>query len=113
MVVLNKKGFELPRVEREKFILLMRLGLEYNRDRGVFCVSSYNNIEKLRDAVASILNVEEVAFSQSCSICGKDFPCAGCKYYESCDTKNLPFECVCQQCLREGKQLEEKKLVRA
>jgi len=103
MVVLNKKGFELPRVEREKFILLMRLGLEYNRDRGVFCVSSYNNIEKLRDAVASILNVEEVAFSQSCSICGKDFPCAGCKYYESCDTKNLPFECVCPECLREGK----------
>jgi len=107
MVVLNKKGFKLPRVEKEKFILLLRLGLEYNREQGVFCVSSYNNIEKVRDAIANILNADEITFAQSCSICGKDFPCLGCKYYESCATKNLPFVCVCPQCLREEKPLDK------
>jgi hypothetical protein len=107
MVVLNKKAFRLPRVEKEKFILLLRLGLEYDREQGTFGVNSYNNVEKLTDAIANILNVEEVSFAQSCILCGKDFPCAGCKYYDSCATKNLPFHCVCPQCLKEGNSLED------
>ena len=45
MVVLNKKGFRLPRVEKEKWLLLLRLGLEYNREQGTYCVVSYNNVE--------------------------------------------------------------------
>lgn len=106
MAVLSKKGFRLPRVEKEKFILLLRLGLEYNREQGIFYVGSYNNIEKLRDTIANILNVEEVTFAQSCVLCGRDFPCLGCKYCESCATKNLPFECVCPQCLKQGKPRE-------
>jgi hypothetical protein len=107
MVVLNKNAFRLPRVEKEKFILLLRLGLEYNREQGTFCVSNYNNVEKLTDTIASILNVEEVSFAQACVLCGKDFPCAGCKYYESCATRSLPFKCVCPQCLKKGKPNEE------
>ena len=108
MVVLNKKAFRLPRVEKEKFILLLRLGLEYDREQGTFCVANYNNIEKLTDTLTSILNVDEVAFAQMCIACGKDFPCADCKYLDSCATKNLPFQCVCPQCLREAQGSEEK-----
>ena len=103
---MNKKGFRLPRVEKEKFILLLHLGLEYNRVQGVFSVSNYNNIEKLMDTIANILNVEAVTFAQTCFSCGNDFPCNSCKYYELCDTRNLPFKCVCPQCLREEKPLE-------
>jgi hypothetical protein len=106
VAVLNKKAFKLPRVEKEKFILLMRLGLEYNREQGVFSISSYNNIEKLMDTIGSILNTE-VVFLQSCTRCGKDFPCGDCKYTDLCTTKNLPFSCVCPQCLRDRKQFEE------
>jgi hypothetical protein len=106
VTVLNKKAFKLPRVEKEKFILLLRLGLEYNREQGVFSISSYNNIEKLMDTIASILNTE-VVFLQNCTRCGKDFSCGGCKYNELCTTKNLPFSCVCPQCLRDRKQFEE------
>ena len=107
MVVLDKKAFRLPRVEKEKFILLLRLGLEYNREQGTFCVSNYNNVDKLTDAIASILNVQEVGFAQTCITCGKEFPCSDCKYLDSCATKNLPFQCVCPQCLREGRASEE------
>jgi len=104
--ILNPKGFKLPRVEKEKFILLMHLGLDYNREQGVFSVKSCNNIEKLMDTMSSILGTE-VVFLQTCTRCGKAFSCSDCKYVDSCATKNLPLSCVCPQCLRERKQFEE------
>ncbi len=108
MVVLNKKAFRLPRVEKEKFILLLRLGLEYNREQGMFRVGNCNNIEKLMDTLSEILKDNNVSFLQTCILCGKDFPCQDCKYGEKCDTRNLPFHCVCPRCLEEGKSFEEK-----
>ena len=51
VTVLNPKGFKLPRVEKEKFVLLIRLGLDYNRERGLYSLKNYNNIEKLIDTV--------------------------------------------------------------
>jgi hypothetical protein len=109
VLVLNKKAFKLPRLEKEKFVSLMRLGLYYNRDTGLFSVESYNNIEKIMEVVGAILG-SEVVFLQSCTSCGKDFPCANCNYYEICTTKNLPFSCVCSSCLRKRKQSEEHSL---
>ncbi len=106
VIALNKKGFKLPRLEKEKFVSLMRLGLEYNRDTGLFSVKSYNNVEKVIEAVSAILG-SEVVFLQCCTRCGKDFACGDCVYGESCATKNLPFSCVCSQCLRDRKQFEE------
>ena len=107
MVVLNKKAFKLPRVEKDKFILLLRLGLDYDRVQGTFCVKSYNNIEKLTDTIANILNANEVTFAQTCAICDRNFPCSECKYLDLCATKNLPFQCVCPQCLKDGKTFKE------
>ncbi len=106
MVVLNKKAFRLPRTEKEKFVLLLRLGLQYDRINGTFSVGNYNNIEKLMGTIAEILH-DDVGFMQSCLICGRDFPCIECKYYEMCETKNLPFKCVCGRCLEEGKVIQE------
>ena len=105
VTVLNKKAFELPRVEKEKFVLLLHLGCEYNREQGVFSIKSYNNIEKLMDTIGGILDAE-VVFLQSCIRCGKDFACGDCKYDELCTTKNLPFGCVCPQCLTDRKHFE-------
>ena len=104
MAVLDPKGFKLPRVEREKFILLMNLGLDYSRERGVFSIKDCNNVEKLMDTLAGIL--ETVVFLQSCTRCGKNFPCSECKYNEQCSTRDLPLTCVCPQCLRDEKQFE-------
>ena len=101
MVTLNKRAFRLPRLEKEKFVLLMRLGLEYNRDAGTFKVSNCDNIEKLLGVLSEILKGENVSFTQTCLGCGKDFPCTECTYYELCETKNLPFSCVCGKCLEE------------
>ncbi len=99
MVVLNKSCFRLPRVEREKFLLLMHLGLDYNSQKGCFSIKNYNNVDKLRDALRDILK-SDVVFTQTCVVCGLDFGCVSCKYAESCPTKDLPFTCVCPKCLR-------------
>ena len=104
--VLNKKAFKLPRIEREKFILLLNLGCEYNREQSVFSIKSFNKIEKLMDTISGVLKTELV-FLQSCTRCDKDFACGDCKYDELCTTKNLPFGCVCPQCLRDKKQFEQ------
>ncbi len=106
VLVLNPKGFKLPRVEKEKFLLLIRLGLDYNRDQALFSIKSYNNIEKLMETVSGVLS-SEVVFLQKCSRCGKDFPCRECNYNELCTTKDLPFSCVCPQCLRDRKHFEQ------
>ena len=106
MIVLNKNAFKLPHVEKEKFVNLLRLGLEYNRDKNVYLIKSYNNIEKLMDTISSILGVE-VVFLQNCIRCGKDFPCKECNYKDLCATKNLPFSCVCPQCLRNMKPKQD------
>ena len=76
MAVLDPKGFKLPRVEREKFIFLMNLGLDYSRERGVFSIKDCNNVEKLMDTLAGILGT--VVFLQTCTRCGKNFPCPEC-----------------------------------
>jgi hypothetical protein len=107
MVVLNKKSFTLPRVEREQFIRLMRLGMEYDRDKGTFSITSFGNIEAIVDTISNILN-GEILFLQNCLICDKDFPCSECRYLEFCVTKNLPFQCVCPQCLKNGKTPQQK-----
>ena len=103
---LNPKAIRLPRVEREKFVELMHLGLDYKREQGIFCIKDYNDIEKLMDAIGAILKTE-VAFMQNCTRCGRDFACSECKYIEMCATKNLPFTCVCPKCLRDRKQFEQ------
>jgi hypothetical protein len=107
MVVLNKKAFRLPRVDPEMFKLLMRFGLSYDRDSGTFRVANTNNIEKLVEALVEVLKDKSVCFTQSCLMCGKDFPCQECRYYELCDTRNMPLSCVCGKCLEEGKALLE------
>jgi hypothetical protein len=109
MVVLNKKGFKLPRIERERFITLIRLGLEYDNQKMLFSIKNYNNINQLRDMLQDILK-SEISFTQTCTACDIDFGCSTCKYTKTCPTKDLPFSCVCNQCLRPKKNLQQQKL---
>jgi hypothetical protein len=98
IIVLDKNGFKLPRFDKEKFVALTRLGVEYNSGLGLFSIKNFNNIDKITAAVSDILK-SPVVFLQSCLVCGKSFGCDKCKYGEKCATKNMPFTCVCPQCL--------------
>ncbi|MDR2203347.1 MAG: hypothetical protein LBE76_03425 [Nitrososphaerota archaeon] len=107
VVLVNKKGFKLPRVEKEKFMLLIRLGLEYNSQNMLYHIKNYNNINQLQDTLQGILK-SEIAFTQTCTKCNTDFGCSVCKYTKVCPTKDLPFNCVCNQCLRPKKHIQQK-----
>ena len=98
MKVLNKKSFKLPFVERGKFTKLMRLGLGYNRSQGTYHVENYNEVEKIIDIISDVLDGEKISFLQTCILCGKDFPCSDCKYNNLCETKDLPLQCICENC---------------
>lgn len=97
MRVLNKDGFKLPYLGRDRFIELMKMGLEFERGRNIFYVRDLNRAEEIKDALSGILK-KEIAFPQTCLICGKEFLCLECKYYETCPSKDLPFHCICKDC---------------
>ena len=73
MIVLNQKSFTLPRVEKNQFITLLRLGLEYNRTNGTYKINNFNNIKKLINTLSHILNEKELLFLQYCIVCKKNF----------------------------------------
>jgi hypothetical protein len=83
MVVLNKKGFKLPRLDPQTWGALMRLGLQYDRTQLTYSVVNCNNVDKLLESLSDILK-DDVSFTQTCLICGSDFPCQECRYFELC-----------------------------
>jgi len=101
MLVLNKRGFKLPRLEREKFVELVRGGVGYQN--GFFFIKDPN--EKILSTISAVLQ-ENVAFTQTCTICRKEFPCGDCTYYSLCQTRDLPLQCLCQNC-RSGQDIYE------
>lgn len=95
MQVLNRKSFKLPFVGKDKFVRLTRVGLGY--DGGSFHVRDNNNVEKIVDIISDVLG-EKVSFFQTCVLCGQDFLCSGCRHQDLCPTKDLPLQCICENC---------------
>ena len=101
---LNKRPFKLPYIEKEIFVKLVRLGVNYNRSQGSYQIRKYNDVEKILDIISDIL-AQKVSFLQMCILCEKDLLCSDCRYYNACSTRDLPLQCVCQRCLKSGKLL--------
>jgi len=99
MRALNKQRFKLPYLGTERFKELRRIGISYKR--GSFSIADLNNVEKTKEILSEILN-EKVVFTQTCLICRKEFLCTECKYYEYCQSRDLPFHCVCKNCFQKN-----------
>jgi hypothetical protein len=100
MKALNKQGFKLPYIGTDGFKELRRAGVNY--ERGRFSIGELNNVENVKLLLSEILG-EEIAFTQTCLICGKEFLCSECKYYDSCPSRDLPFHCICKSCSKKNK----------
>ncbi len=118
MQALDKKSFKLPYVDSATYRELMRLSLRYSKQLRSY---SAEDLDEARSktvlALLSKILHEPVCFEQSkesvrdsrvdqtCLICGKRFLCSECRYFESCETKDIPSKCICGKCLKEGKTL--------
>ena len=117
MKILNRKGFKLPYVDSETYRELLRLGLRYDRQQKSYSVEELDsaNLDSVLELLSRILQ-DKACFeqttqaaskpataAQTCLVCGKSFPCKECRYYELCETKDLPLNCICGKCLEEGK----------
>ncbi len=119
MRVLDKKAFKLPYVDNETYRELMRLGLSYDRQLRSYSAEELDEsrIEGVLALLSKVLH-EPVSFEQTkestqskhveqtCLICSKRFPCEECRYFELCETKNVPSICVCGKCLEENKAIK-------
>ena len=99
MKILNKNSFKLPFLEKEEFSKLIRLGVGYDKKIQSYNLQKIQNVEKILKALEEILGTEKISFLQTCASCEETFSCKDCKYEQVCDTKHLPFQCVCPQCL--------------
>lgn len=104
MRILHKRRFRLPFIGREQFRELTKIGIRYQQ--GFFFISNLNNVEKIMDSLSEILK-EEVMFTQTCHICNNEVLCTECNYYDSCQSRNLPFHCICRTCSQQKNLYEQ------
>jgi hypothetical protein len=119
MKILDKKAFKLPYIDSQTYRELMRLGLRYDRQQKSYSAEELDtaNIDSILELLSRILH-DKACFTQikeatgnkaraalTCLVCGKQFPCQECRYYELCETRDLPLSCICGKCLEEGKTL--------
>ena len=114
--LLDPSGFKLPYMGKDKFIQLMRAGLNYDRKTGRFVVRRLDNLESVEERVADII-LKPVRFRRSeqagavsrpedesvkeCFVDAKLALCAGCEFIEDCPTHiltGLKF-CLCDESL--------------
>jgi hypothetical protein len=99
--LITKEGFKLPFMGKDKFIELMKSGIGYNRELGVFFISDMDNIDRAKTLLSNLLG-EEVEFAQTCFICQTAFNCRDCEYYGICKTRDIPIYCLCKKCYNQA-----------
>jgi len=112
----DPSGFKLPYMGKDKFIQLMRAGLNYDRKIGRFVVRQLDNLESVEERVGEII-ARPVRFKRpeqseaashpedetvkECFVDEKAVSCAGCEFVEDCPTHiltGLKF-CLCDESL--------------
>jgi len=88
----------LPRLGKDAFSQLMRLGVKYDKRNGFYIPSSID----LRE-VASVIEKatgKNVNFVFKCFMCGKDMTCIECEYKWSCKVELTSGKCICSNCMK-------------
>jgi hypothetical protein len=84
--------FDLPRLGRDVFAVLMKQGVVYDKSMGFKLDSATDMPAAVRTLRAA--TGEEVELTLRCFICGKP-ACPGCPYLESCDRTSVSTLCLC------------------
>ena len=98
---------------------LLRLGLQYDRAQKTYSAEDLDpaSMDSVLELLSKILH-DKACFEQTTEAAGNtagqprpawfaanNYPCQECRYYELCETRDLPLSCICGKCLEEGKTL--------
>jgi len=112
--LLDPSGFKLPYMGRDKFIQLMRIGLAYDRNRGMFAVRRLSNLESVEERLSDVVGKpvrferpEQVpvekggGIMKECYVDGQEVPCHSCEFVGDCPTHTVATHkfCLCDQTL--------------
>ena len=120
--VLDPDGFKLPYMGRDKFIQLMRIGLRYDRNTGMFVARRKDNLESVEESLSQIISkavrfrraepvlaepTDEIA--KECYIDGQRVICNQCEFVDDCPTHILTARkfCLCDTSLADPKCYEK------
>ncbi len=96
-----KKGtwFNLPKLERNDFVELMRSGVDYKNGSG-FMVRENANIIDAKRILEKVL-AKKVYIGFNCAICNKETDCSTCEYKYYCPVETTGGACICSDCIQE------------
>jgi hypothetical protein len=84
--------FDLPRVGRDVFSVLMKQGVVYDKSMGFKLDSGTDLPAAVR--TLSVATGDEVELVLRCFVCGRE-ACPGCPYLPSCDRTSVSTLCLC------------------
>jgi hypothetical protein len=90
--VLIGSWFNLPRLGRDEFTLLMRQGVKYDRAMG-FKMDGDTDLDSALRTIRSATG-EEVELAVRCFLCGRE-ACSSCPYLGACDRRRVSSLCLC------------------
>ena len=92
MKVLLGSWFELPRLGKDAFALLMKQGVKYEKGMG-FKLDHDTDIESAVRTLSSAIG-EDVELTLRCLVCGVE-ACPDCPYADVCDRSKVSPFCLC------------------
>jgi len=84
--------FDLPRVGRDVFSVLMKQGVVYDKSMG-FKMDSATDLQAAVRTLSAATG-EKVEVTLRCFVCLKE-ACPGCPYVSSCDRTSFSTFCLC------------------
>lgn len=91
--------FNLPKLERNDFMELMRSGIYYKSGSG-FMIRESANMTEAKRALEKVL-AKEVYITFNCAICNKEADCSTCEYKYYCPVETTGGTCICNDCIQE------------
>jgi hypothetical protein len=90
--ILVGSWFDLPRLGRDVFAVLMKQGVVYDKSLG-FKLDSGTDLQAAVRTLRAATG-EEVELTLRCFVCGR-VACTGCPYLSTCDRTSVSTLCLC------------------
>ncbi|MGC8557998.1 MAG: hypothetical protein ACP5NC_03270 [Nitrososphaeria archaeon] len=92
------KWFNLPKLEKNAFMEIMRSGIEYKSGSG-FMIKESADLVDVKRVLEKVLG-KSVYISFNCAICNRETDCSMCEYKYYCPVETTGGNCICNECMQ-------------